>query len=140
MQKNTRNQTIPLQGSAMVECLASLRRKVQIEQAHFHRTRWLGLTTQFEQAKAKYKKCRADYVKEIRRNKMMVWRNFVTTKGNTDSWGIVYKILRNKIRNDFDSLHALEERSEYTLTWRDSVMKLLNKMVSANDEEDEADK
>jgi len=71
---------------------------------------------------------------------MISWRDFVTTKGNDDSWGIVYKILKNKTRHDINSLHALEEENGYTLTWRDMVMKLLNKMVPVNDEVNDADK
>jgi len=115
-------------------------KRVQSEQTQLHRAMRLGLNIQIEQVKANYKKYKAEYVKEIRRSKMASWQEFVTTKGNDDPWGIVYKILRNKTRNDFNSLHALEEGSEYTLTWRDAAIKLLNKMVPVNDKVDDADK
>jgi len=120
--------------------LTMLRKRVQSERTQLHRARRLDLSTQTEQAKANYKKWRAEYTKEIRRSKIVSWQDFVTTKGNDDPWGIVYKILRNKTRHDFNSLHALEEGNEYTLTWRDTAIKLLDKMVPVNEEMDDADK
>jgi len=71
---------------------------------------------------------------------MTSWRDFVTVKGNADLWGIVYKILRNKTRHDFNSLHALEEGNEHTVTWKDTAMKLMNKMVPVDDDLDDADR
>jgi len=70
---------------------------------------------------------------------MISWRDFVTVKGNADPWEIVYMILRNKTRHDFNSLHALEEGNEHTLTWKDTATKLMNKMVPVDDELDDAD-
>jgi len=64
----------------------------------------------------------------------------VTTKGNTDPWGLVYKILRNKTLRDFNSLHSLEEGNGHTMTWKDTAVKLMDKMVPVDDNLDNADR
>jgi len=69
---------------------------------------------------------------------MASWRNFVTVKGNEDPWGIVYKILRNKIRSDFNTFHAVGDGDAATITWRDTVLRLLDQMVPTNLEHDDA--
>jgi len=94
----------------------------------------LGLVDVLEQAKNTHKNNRREYVKQIRLSKMQAWRKFVTEKGNEDPWGLVYKILRNKTRNDFNSLHAIKEGNESTLTWKETATSLLNKMVPDNKE------
>lgn len=111
------------------EKLTILRKKVQTARAQVSRARRLGLFMDLEQTKNKHRRYRAEYVKEIKYSKMSSWRDFVTEKGNADPWGIVYKILRNKTRNDFNTFHAIEEGMESTTTWRDTVNKLLDKMV-----------
>jgi len=83
--------------------------------------------------------CR-EYISEIRRSKMTSWRDFVSIKGNAHPWELVYEILRNKIRHDFNSLHALEERNGHTVTWKDTATKLMNKMVPVDDNLDDADR
>jgi len=50
------------------------------------------------------------------------------------------KVLRNKTRHDFNSLHALKEGNEHTVTWKDIAMKLMNKMVPVDDNLDDADR
>jgi len=69
---------------------------------------------------------------------MTSWQNFVTAKGNEDPWGIVYKILRNKIRNDFKTFHAVGDGDASTITWRETAMRLLDHMVPTDSENDDA--
>jgi len=87
----------------------------------------------------RYKKTRADYIREIRRCKITSWQNFVTAKGNEDPWGIVYRILKNKIRSDFNTFHSVREGEASTLTWSDTARRLLDKMIPTNIETDYAD-
>jgi len=63
----------------------------------------LGLVDDLEQVKSRHRKLRAEYVKQIRHSKIVAWKKFVTEKGNEDPWGLVYKILRKKIRNDLNT-------------------------------------
>jgi len=99
----------------------------------------LGLVDDLEQAKSRYIKLRADYVKQIRHSKIVAWKEFVTEKGNEDPWDIVYKILRNKTRNDFNSFHAITEGNDSTLTWKETATRL-NKMVPDNEDINDRDK
>jgi len=109
--------------------LTDLRKEVQKTRAQLSRARRLNLSADLEQAKNKYKKCRAQYVRLIRQSKLLSWRGFVMEKGNSDPWGLLYKILRNKIRNDYNTFHAIKEGGDSTLTWCETATKLLNKMV-----------
>jgi len=118
--------------------LSAVRKRTQLARRQLGRTRRLRLTDEINQASNLYKKARADYVKEIRKSKMESWRNLVTTKGNHDPWGIVYRILRNKIRNDYNMFHAVREGDVSTLTWRDTATRLLKQMVPTNIENDDA--
>jgi len=118
--------------------LSKLRRRTQSARKQLGRFRRLGLTEEIIQARNIYKKCRTEYVREIRLSKMSSWQSFVTAKGNEDPWGIVYKILRNKIRNDFNTFHAVREEDVSTVTWRDTATRLLDQMVPTDTEHDEA--
>jgi len=118
--------------------LSELRRKTQSARRQLGRNRRLGNTDEINQARNIYKKIRAEYVKEIRRSKMSSWQNLVTVKGNEDPWGIVYKILKNKIRSDFNTFHAVGDGDASTITWRDTAMRLLDRMVPTDSEHDDA--
>jgi len=100
----------------------------------------LGLVNDLEQAKNRHRKHRVEYVKQIKHSKILAWKKFVIEKGNEDLWGIVYKILRNKTRNDFNTFHAIREGNDSTLTWKETATRLLNKMVPNNDEINNRDK
>jgi len=63
----------------------------------------------------------------------------VTTKGNADPWGLAYKILRNKVKNDFNTFHSVKEGDASTFTWRDTATRLLVKMVPTDEITDDAD-
>lgn len=119
--------------------LTALRKKVQAARSQLNRVRRLSLND-LEQAKNRHKKYRAEYVKEIRKSKMQSWQRFITEKGNEDPWGIVYKILRNKIRNDFNTFHSIGEGNDSTVTWRDTAGKLLDKMVPTDDNVTDTDR
>jgi len=121
------------------ETLSVLRREVQSARRQLSRLRRLGIADDLAQTLRRYKKTRADYIREIRRCKITSWQNFVTAKGNEDPWGIVYKILRNKIRSDFNTFHSVREGEASTLTWSDTARRLLDKMVPTNIETDDAD-
>jgi len=120
--------------------LTKLRREVQKARAQLSRARRLNLITDLEQAKNRHKKYRAQYVKLIRQSKLLSWKGFVTEKENTDPWGLLYKILRNKTRNDYNTFHAIKEGGDSTLTWCETAAKLLTKMVPDKAKINEEDK
>jgi len=93
-----------------------LKRKVQNARAQLNRARRLRLVDYLEHAKSKHKKHRAEYVKQIRYSKTLIWQKFFTEKGDADLQGLVYKILRNKTCNNFNTFHAIREGSETILT------------------------
>jgi len=119
------------------DTLSALRRNVQSARKQLSRVRRLGLADELDKALHQYKKLRTKYVREIKLSKLRSWKDFVTTRGNADPWGIVYKILRNKIRNDFNTFHSVGEGDASTLTWRDTAMKILDKLVPTNEGDDD---
>jgi len=75
----------------------ALRKKVQTARKRLGRIRRMNITEELVQALYQYKRYRSEYIREIRHCKITSWKNFVIIKGNADPWGLVYKILRNKI-------------------------------------------
>jgi len=113
--------------------LTVLRRKVQVARAQMSRARRLDLVGNLKQTIIRHKEYRREYVKQLRLSKTLVWRKFVTDKGNEDPWGLVYKILRNKTRNDFNTFHAIKEGNESILTWKETAKSLINKIPNNDD-------
>ncbi|CAL1672731.1 unnamed protein product [Lasius platythorax] len=80
--------------------LTVLRRQTMKAREELGRIRKENKADQKLNAITTYRDLRNKYKNEIRNCKLKTWQNFVAEIGNTDPWGIVYKILRNKIRNN----------------------------------------
>lgn len=68
------------------------------------------------------------YSKEVKRTKRASWRNFVTTHGNSETWGFVYKQQANKLRVE-RVLGALQRGNGFTLDLGETASRLLNAHV-----------
>jgi len=68
-------------------------------------------------------------VNEIKRRKRETWRNFVTEEGNKDPWCLVYKIVREKLRNAETVCSLKLPTGEMTMCWKDPLEILTKKAV-----------
>lgn len=112
--------------------LGRLRRQVMTARKCLRETRKGGNTEQIEDANIKYRNIRNKYVKNIRQNKCKSWKNFITNEGNLDPWGIVYKIMRNKLKRS-DLYYAVNKNNNLMISWEDTMKHLMDKIVP-NDE------
>ena len=63
------------------------------------------------------------------------WKNFVTTRGNEEAYGLAYRIIRKRVSPD-TVLHSLATvGGSHTLGWNDSAVALLNSLIPDCDPE-----
>lgn len=78
--------------------------------------------------RTEYKTLRNKYIAEIRKAKTEAWRKFVTTEGNANTWGIVYKLQTNKITAEraYESIKRIDQQ---TTTWEETMDALLDTLI-----------
>ena len=79
--------------------LTSMRKKVMSAKKQLLRARKLNLVNVIEEYANTYKTNRNKYVSDIKKRKKEAWQRFVDVEGNRDPWGIVYRIVREKVGN-----------------------------------------
>ncbi|KAK2577757.1 hypothetical protein KPH14_012616 [Odynerus spinipes] len=118
------------------ESLERLRSGLRRSRKQFSRARRLQCDN-LEQCKEIYRKARNNYVKEIRKAKNASWRDFVSTEGNRDPWGIMHKIVKNKLQNQLSIGSLVLPSGERTKSWEESVTALLHKFAPRDNLENE---
>lgn len=96
----------------------------------------------WENAKAIYRITRNRYTALIRKEKKESWQKLVGEKGNQDPWGIVYKIMHNKIIMDecFCSMNIPgigNVPGVENVTWEESVKMVLDKLMPEDNRQEE---
>ncbi|KAK2578277.1 hypothetical protein KPH14_000718, partial [Odynerus spinipes] len=127
--KGQRNNSVPWWSDK----LSLARSRVNKMKKELSRARRLNLCDQIEYMKRKFKENKNRYVAMIRRSKKESWRNFVNTVGNNNPWGIVYKIVRDKIHRSDAVCSVVTEDGDRTISWKETMITLLNKMVPSDD-------
>ncbi|KAK2575333.1 hypothetical protein KPH14_012899 [Odynerus spinipes] len=97
------------------------------------RARRLKITADIENLIIKYRIARNKLTAQIRKAKKNSWRNYVTEKGNTEPWGVIYKIIKDKSRSAQVMTSIFSENQELTLTLEETVQTLLITMVPVDD-------
>lgn len=94
-------------------------------------------TNRADALKLQYQALRNRYTAEIRRAKNTSWREFVTKEGNSNPWGLAYKIKTDKIQAEtvFESLKTDED---HTTTWTQTAHILINTLIPNDDPTDES--
>lgn len=105
------------------------RKKVNSYKKQLDRAIRLNFTDLIDDYKLKYKNSRNRYVAMIRKAKKNSWKNFVTKEGNREPWSLVYKIVRNQINKEEFLNSVILPTGEVTLSWRETVLKLLEKFA-----------
>lgn len=116
--------------------LTELKKNVMKSKRYFQYLRKLNVLNQVELdcAKEKFKKFKNEYVARVRLNKKRSWQDFVKEIGNSDPWGIVYKLTRNRLINN-NYFYMIGKGNDSAWSWRDSVLKLMDKIVPTIDKE-----
>lgn len=96
------------------------------------RARRLFMTDRLSSYEDVYKAARNKYVNEIKRRKRETWRNFVTVEGNRDPWSLVYKIVREKLRNAETVCSLKLPSGDMTMCWKDTL-EILTRKASPSD-------
>lgn len=78
--------------------------------------------------KSQYRQIRNKYTATIRKTKIQSWRDFVTKHGNSNPWGIAYKIQMNKIHPE-QARESIRTVDGQTTTWEETSRILLNSLV-----------
>lgn len=79
------------------------------------------------------------YFKAIAQAKISSWRDFLTTKGDGDAYGIAYKVLRKRLSPEV-VLHSINPGTQQSTTsWLDTAGTLLNCLIPDCDERDRVD-
>lgn len=83
--------------------------------------------------KSHYQAIRNRYTAEIRRAKNINWKEFVEKEGNSNPWGLAYKIKTDKIQAEtvFESIKTDEDNR--TTTWIQTGQILLNTLIPNDD-------
>lgn len=83
-----------------------------------------------EAAKEDYRVSRNTYHNKISYEKLKNWKEFVNNEGNTNPWGIVYKLIMEKITigKALTSIKTVAGDNE-TLTYLESVSRLLEELL-----------
>lgn len=78
--------------------------------------------------KQKYNELHNKYTTAIRRSKQGSWRKLVTNEGNSDPWGIVYKIQTKKLKIE-KVPETIKLHGAQTKTWRETMENLLDALI-----------
>lgn len=87
----------------------------------------------------RYKETRNMYVTEIRRRKRATWEEFVTKEGNKDPWGIIYKIIREKLNKSTYLNSLILGDGTRTKDLEETAKELMRKCVPIEDQADDCD-
>lgn len=121
------------------ETLDVLKRKMRIRKRQLRRARKLNLKELLDKCVLGYKKARNDFVSEIRKCKIASWRNFVSQEGNRDPWGLLHKILREKLRRSLHIGSMVLPGGQMTDSWEESVLALCEKFFPKDNQADESE-
>ncbi|CAK9819177.1 Putative 115 kDa protein in type-1 retrotransposable element R1DM [Anthophora quadrimaculata] len=89
-----------------------------------------------QKQKKEYNKARNKYISAVRTAKAESWRKFVTQEGNSETWGIIYKIQTKNIRADI-AYNSIRTGSTHTTTWEQTMETLLNTLIPNDNIEEE---
>ena len=70
----------------------------------------------------------------MKQTKLDSWRKFVTSNGNSEPWGLVYKLQAQKLRVRGVVSTLRRNRDEHTIDTRETASLLLNAHVSVDRE------
>ena len=82
-----------------------------------------------EARRREYRRLRREYVKLIYQAKTTSWRTFVSTVGNENPYGLVYKLLRVRIAPEKALVNLRTAPDAYTSSWADTSRTLLDALI-----------
>lgn len=85
-----------------------------------------------EEFRSHFQLLRNQYTRKIRIAKSTSWREFVTAEGNSNPWGIVYKIKMDKIQTD-TAFETIKTGTTQTTTTEQTLETLLNALIPDDD-------
>jgi len=85
----------------------------------------------------KYRSSLREYSKEVKRAKLVSWRKFVTSRGNAEAWGYVYRQQADKLRVE-KVLNTLRQGDRFTNTVEETASYLLDIHVPEDRECDDS--
>lgn len=113
--------------------LSEMRTRVALLRRDYQRARrGNALDGVVELAACRYRRARNSYVAEIRRAKLSDWRECVRGRGNSDPWGVVYRVVCDKLRVG-RAMSSLRVGGAFTETYNDSVRVLFDTLLPARD-------
>lgn len=92
------------------------------------------LDNRLNEAKENYRILRNRYYNNIKRAKTEDWQRFVTENGNNDPWGIVYKLVFNKISVKH-ALSSIKFKNLVSKTYMDSLKLLVTALLPQDEEQ-----
>ena len=119
--------------------LTNMRKKVMAAKKQLIRAMRLHLDNVYNEYASEYKKLRNEYVSQIRKQKKETWQKFVEIEGNKDPWGIVHKIVNDKIGKPIIWTALQLSDGRRTTSLDGTIEALLNKCVPTDDSIESSD-